>query len=168
MSSQPEPWLRGPIPGVHPIAAAMLHAVQQAREDLAAWTEGLSDADLWATPVAGIEPAGFQMRHIAGSIERLITYLQGRQLSEEQLAELKRENEPGASREQLLAVLENRFELARSVVSAIDPQTWYDPRTVGRKQLPTTVGGLVTHIAEHTQRHVGEAIITIKLVRALK
>ena len=146
----------------------MIHALQQAREDLAAWTEGLSDAGLWAAPLAGIAPVAFHMRHIAGSVERLITYLRGEQLSEQQLAEIKREHEPSASREQLLAALENSFELARSVVSAIDPRTWYDARTVGRKRLPTTVGGLVTHIAEHTQRHVGEAIITVKLVIAFK
>jgi hypothetical protein len=58
--------------------------------------------------------------------------------------------------------------LAEAVVKAIDPRTWQDARAVGRKQLPTTVGGLITHIAEHTQRHVGEAIITAKLVRLMR
>lgn len=33
-------------------------------------------------------------------------------------------------------------------------------RTVGKKKLPTTVGGLLVHVADHTQRHVGQAITT--------
>ena len=38
------------------------------------------------------------------------------------------------------------------------------PRAVGRKQLPTTVLGLLFHGAEHTQRHMGQMITTIKVV----
>jgi uncharacterized damage-inducible protein DinB len=39
-------------------------------------------------------------------------------------------------------------------------------RGVGKKQLPTTVGGLLVHVADHTQRHVGQAITTAKVVVA--
>ena len=106
------------------------------------------------------------MRHIAGSVDRLTTYLEGRPLSDEQMSALKREQEPGATRDELLAALEHAFLTAEAVVRAIDPRTWADRRTVGRKELPTTVGGLITHIAEHTQRHVGEAIITAKVIRS--
>jgi uncharacterized damage-inducible protein DinB len=168
MSTQPEPWLRGPIAGVHPLAAPLLFSLQQAREDLAKWTEEFSDGDFWKRPAPGVAPVGFQIRHIAGSVERLLTYLKGEQLSEEQLSEMKREQEPGATREELFKALENSFLQAEAVVKAIDPRTWQEARAVGRKQLPTTVGGLVTHIAEHTQRHVGEAIITAKLVRLMR
>ena len=38
------------------------------------------------------------------------------------------------------------------------------PRSVGRKALPTTVGGLLVHCADHTQRHTGQAVTTAKLV----
>jgi uncharacterized damage-inducible protein DinB len=167
MSTQPEPWLRGPMTGVPPVTAPVLYAIEQAREDLRKWTERLSDADLWAAPVAGIAPVGFQIKHIAGSIERLLAYLGGEQLSAEQLAELEREHEPVA-REQMFARLEASFDLLRSAASEIDARTWDDRRTVGRKRLPTTAGGLLIHIAEHTQRHVGEAIVTCKLVEAMK
>jgi uncharacterized damage-inducible protein DinB len=37
---------------------------------------------------------------------------------------------------------------------------------VGKRQVPTTLGGLLVHVAEHTQRHVGQAITTAKLVAA--
>jgi uncharacterized damage-inducible protein DinB len=41
-----------------------------------------------------------------------------------------------------------------------------EARQVGKKQLPTTVGGLLVHVADHTQRHVGQAITTSKIVAA--
>jgi hypothetical protein len=41
----------------------------------------------------------------------------------------------------------------------------FAPRTIGRKKLPTTVLGLMVHIAEHTQRHLGQAITIAKAVR---
>ena len=39
--------------------------------------------------------------------------------------------------------------------------------SMGRKRLPTTVIGLLTHMAEHTQRHVGQAIAAAKLAAVL-
>jgi hypothetical protein len=38
---------------------------------------------------------------------------------------------------------------------------------VGRARLPSTVFGLLFHVAEHTQRHAGQAITTAKIVRGL-
>jgi hypothetical protein len=160
----PEPWLRGPIVGLSPLVAPILYAFQQAREDLARFTEGLTTAQIWARP-HGFGPVGFHLRHIAGSVDRLMTYLEGRLLDEAQMAELKAEMEPGATREELLAAVETAFLRAEATVRAIDPATLAQPRGVGRKQLPTTVIGLLTHIAEHTQRHVGEAISAAKLSR---
>lgn len=166
MSSLPEPWLRGAIVGVHPITAPFLFSMTQAREDLDHWVGGLSVEQLWARPL-GLSSVGFQVRHIGCSIERLATYLRGGQLNEDQLADLKREADPGASFSQLFGRMEEQILWAEAVVKAIDPRTWNDLRQVGRKALPTTVGGLVTHIAEHTQRHVGQAIVISKVVRAL-
>jgi uncharacterized damage-inducible protein DinB len=143
-----EPWLRGPIPGIDPLTAPVLYAFIQAREDLARYTENLTTAQLWSSKV------GFHIRHIARSTDRLIMYLKGEQLTPEQLGE----GEPGASREELLAELDSAFNRAEAVIRAIDPATLAEPREVGRKKLPTTVIGLLTHIAEHTQRHVGQAI----------
>ena len=164
MSELPEPWLRGPIPGVDTLVAPILYALQQAREDLAHHTEGLTTAQIWARP-HGFGPVGFHLRHIAGSVERLMTYVQGRQLSAEQFAALDHQMDPGASRDELMAGIERSFSEAERIVRAIDPWTLAEPRTVGRKQLPTTVIGLLTHIGEHTTRHVGEAICAAKLAR---
>jgi uncharacterized damage-inducible protein DinB len=144
--------------------APLLYSLQQAREDLAKWTEGLTDEQLWARP-NGTGAVGFQIRHIAGSLDRLATYLRGEQLSDAQMAEMKSEMEPGQSREELLTKLETVCARVEEQVRSIDVATLREPRQVGRKQLPTSVIGLLMHMAEHTQRHVGEAIVTCKFVR---
>ena len=157
-----EPWLRGPIPGVNTLVAPVLYALQQAREDLAKHTEGLTTEQLWATP-HGFGSAGFHIRHIAGSTDRLMSYLQGRMLTDAQMAELRDESRAlGIEREELLGVLDAALTEAEAVVRQIDPRTLAEPRTIGRQKLPTTVIGLLTHIAEHTQRHVGQAISACK------
>ncbi len=166
MDTLPEPWLRGPIAGVHPLTAPILFAFQQAREDLARYTEGLTPSQIWATP-HGFGSVGFHLRHIAGSTERLVTYLEGKQLSDAQMKALASEKDPGASREELLAGLDAAFQYAESVVRALDVGRLTESREVGRMRLPTTVIGLLTHIAEHTQRHTGQAISAAKLARAM-
>lgn len=160
-----EPWLRGPLPGVHPLIAPAIFALLQAREDLANHTEGLSTEQIWARPLE-LAPVGFHLRHIAGSVDRLTTYLDGLQLDEVQLAALQREMEPGASRDQLLAEVNAVLSRTETHFRRIDPATLHEPRFVGRKRLPSTVAGLIVHIAEHTQRHVGQTIAAAKLARA--
>jgi uncharacterized damage-inducible protein DinB len=159
-----EPWMRGPIDGVDVLVAPVLYSFQQAREDLALHTEGLAPAQVWASP-HGFGSVGFHLRHIAGSTDRLMTYLEGRQLSATQMEFLRREHDPGATRDELLADLDAAFQSAEAVARAVDPAQLREPRGIGRKMLPTTVIGLLTHIAEHTQRHVGQAISAAKLAR---
>jgi uncharacterized damage-inducible protein DinB len=166
MEQLPEPWLRGPVPGVHPLITPVLYAFEQAREDLAKFTAPLTPEQLRATP-HGFGSVGFHIRHIAGSTGRLITYLEGRQLTAAQMEELRAEKEPLAGgREELLAALERSLRHAEDIIRAIDPATLTEARSVGRKHLPTTVIGLLTHIAEHTQRHVGQAITMARWVAA--
>jgi hypothetical protein len=146
---------------VNPLTAPVLYAFQQAREDLAQYTEGLSHQQLWLRP-HGFGSVGFQMRHIAGSTQRLMAYLECRQLTAEQIAAAGDEHVPGPDRDTLLADLDAVFRGAEIAIRRIDPATLAEPREVGRKRLPTTVIGLLTHIAEHTQRHVGQAIVSAK------
>ena len=165
-----EPWLRGPIPGltpdIAPFIAPLLYSFQMAREDLAHHTAGLTTEQIWATP-HDFGSVGFHLRHIAGATDRLMTYVTGAQLSAAQMSVLKAEKAPGATREMLLAAIDAAFAKAEAAVRALDPTTLTASRTVGRKQLPTTVIGLLVHIAEHTQRHVGQAISAAKLSRNL-
>jgi uncharacterized damage-inducible protein DinB len=168
MGELPEAWMRGPIEGVHPLLAPVFYSFQMAREDLEKFTAGLPAAAIWATP-HGVTSVGFHLRHIAGSTDRLVTYLQGRELTAAQLGALAAEGSPGElSREELLDWVNQAFRDAEAVVRSIDPTTLGDARTVGRKRLPTTVIGLLTHIAEHTQRHVGQAIAAAKLAAVLR
>jgi len=165
MDNQPEPWLRGALPGVDTFVAPLLYSFQMAREDLAKYTAGLTIEQIWTTP-HGFGSVGFHLRHIAGSTDRLMTYVRGGLLSSDQMAALKAEKEPSATREELLAGIDHAFASAESVARTLDPARLTEPRGVGRKQLPTTVIGLLVHIAEHAQRHVGQAISAAKLARA--
>lgn len=159
----PEPWLRGPLSGISPFAAHVFYTFQQCREELGRWTAGL-EPRVWE-PVGPLAPLGFQIRHIAGSVNRLTTYLEGGQLDEAQLTALKAELTPGASLAELLAVMEHEFARTEAVLRAMAGVALDEPRGVGRKALPTTVGGLIVHLAEHTQRHLGQAVLTAKLLR---
>ena len=91
----PEPWLRGTETDVPAVPRAVLHALQLAGEDLKKWCSGLSDLEVNSRP-AGIAPVAFQLRHIARSIDRLLTYAEGRNLSDAQLGQLKTEMNPDA------------------------------------------------------------------------
>jgi uncharacterized damage-inducible protein DinB len=160
---QPEPWLRGTLSDVPAVARGVLHALELAREDLEKWCGGLSDEEVNARP-AGLPPVAFHVRHIARSLDRLLSYAEGRALTEKQLGELKSELDPGATRAGLLA--EVAAVLARSAerVRALATGNMEESRMVGKKELPTTVGGLLVHVADHTQRHIGQAVTTSKAI----
>ena len=75
---------------------------------------------------------------------------------------------PEGSKEEILAEFESGLSDAERRVCAIDFAAWSEPREVGRRKLPTTVAGLLIHCAEHTQRHVGQAITTAKVLLELR
>ncbi len=163
----PEPWLRGTLADVPALQRAVLHALELAREDLERWCDGLSDEELNERP-GGIAPVSFHLRHIARSMDRLLTYAEGRQLDPEQIATMKQEGEPGATRNELMAELVVAFAKSVKRIRSFSPQQMEEERKVGKKQLPTSVGSLLVHVADHTQRHVGQAIITAKIVVATR
>ena len=126
--------MAGPIPGVHALIAPVLYSFQQAREDTAKCSGWLTTEQIWATP-HGFGSVGFHIWHIAGSVDRLITYLEGKQLFEAQMAALLAEKEPGATREELLAAMDGAFHRAELVARAIEPARLTKLREVGRKRL---------------------------------
>lgn len=164
VANEVEPWLRGPLAGVHPLLMPTLHSFAQVRGDLARWTARLTDAQIWASP-HDLAPVGFHLRHIAGSVERLTTYLEGQQLTPEQLEAANQEMEPGATRSALLSGVTQALDYSERVIRSLKPDKLHETRSVGRKRLATTVMGLVVHLSEHTQRHTGELIVTAKLAR---
>jgi uncharacterized damage-inducible protein DinB len=163
LNQQPEPWLRGILPDVDPVIGHLLRSSQQIREDITKTIANLSNEQLWTKP-NGSASAGFHARHLAGSTDRLCTYLEGRQLDQNQLAELAAEAEPGASATELLARIDSALNRYETLVRQLKPSHFGEIREIGRKRLPTTAIGLAIHIAEHAQRHTGQAI---SIARAL-
>lgn len=165
--SSPEPWLRGTLSEVDAVPRAVLHALELADEDLREWCASLSDTEINAQP-HGLPSVAFQLRHIARSIDRLLTYAEGRTLSDEQLEALRQESQPGASGRAAFEELSASLTQAANRVRALAKSDLEQHRTVGKKALPTTLGGLLVHVADHTQRHVGQAITTAKILLAAR
>jgi len=162
-----EPWMRGTHTEVPAAGRAVLHALELAQDDLSKWTAGLTDAEIHARPL-DLPPVAFHLRHIARSVDRLLGYAEGNQLSAEQLAALKGEQSGEETLAELLAEVEASFSNAAErvrVLAAADLGTF---RGVGRKQLPTSIGGAMIHVADHTQRHTGQVVTTAKVLKALR
>jgi uncharacterized damage-inducible protein DinB len=162
-----EPWLRGSETDVPAVGRAVLHALQLAEEDLRKWCGNLSDAEVNARP-AGAPPVAFHIRHLSRSLDRLLTYAERRSLDDEQVSCLRTELDPGATRDELFAELTAALANAAERVRVLANKNLEEPRIVGKKRLPTTLGGLLVHIADHTQRHVGQAITTARVIAESK
>lgn len=159
-------WLEGPVEGIPPQLMPVAHALLQAQYDLRAATTGIAPQQLWHRP-NGAASLGFHLRHIAGSLDRLLTYALGGELSDiqrEYLAREKAEPEELIPLEILLAHLDRTVETAIGILHDIPDAFLLNPRLVGRAQRPSTVIGLLFHAAEHTQRHTGQVITTAKFV----
>lgn len=159
-----EPWLRGTHTVTDAVRRGVLHALELAAEDIALWGDPLNGSQMELQPL-GLPSVGFHLRHIARSLDRLLTYAEGHQLSERQLKLLRSEDQ-FIDREATLMEFAEAIEVSVKRILAISPTSYAQPRAVGRKQLPTSVGGLLVHIADHTQRHVGQAVTTAKVVMA--
>lgn len=166
-----EPWLRGTHSEVPAVCRAVLHALDLALDDLAKWTAGLTEAETHAQPL-GLPAVAFHLRHIARSVDRILSYAEGSQLSAEQLAALKTEQMSPVSGAEtladLLAEVEASFSNAAERIRVLATADFNTFRSVGRKQLPTSIGGALIHVADHTQRHVGQVVTTAKVLVALR
>lgn len=161
----PEPWLRGTLSEVGAVPRAVLHALELANEDLKKWCSSLAEAELNVRP-HGLPSVAFQLRHVARSVDRLLTHAEGNALSAEQLAALKTESESAPSAQSLLDDLSRSLSDSAQRVRALAKSDLEQTRSVGKRALPTTLGGLLVHVADHTQRHVGQAITTAKILLA--
>jgi uncharacterized damage-inducible protein DinB len=161
--ARPEPWLRGTLGEVPAVPRAVLHALELATEDLHKWCGTLTEEQLHARP-NGVASVAFHLKHIAGSIDRLLSYAEGRRLSTEQLSFLKRELSGTATKADIFRLLDQTLALGSTRIRLLATQNLEESRTVGHRELPTTLGGLLVHVADHTQRHVGQAITTAKIV----
>ena len=157
-----EAWLRGPIEGVPDSLQPVAHALIQAREDARDMLRDFPAELLWTRP-AGVASVGFHLQHIPGVVDRLFTYARGESLSAEQRDALAREGSPPGSVDALLAAFDAQVDRALAQLRATPPHTLIETRPVGRQQLPATALGLLFHAAEHTQRHLGQMLVTARV-----
>ena len=165
--SPPEAWLRGPLPGIALPLMPAAHALVQAREDIAIAAGEATEEELWHRP-GGAASAGYHLRHMAGSLDRLYTYARGESLTPDQFAALRAESEPGGSATELVAGATAAIDRALDQLRRTPSEGLGEARPVGRAKLPATVLGLLAHGAEHTARHTGQLITTLKIVRGLE
>ena len=161
-----EVWLRGPLPAMPPLLQPVAHALLQAREEVTAIMHNFPANLLWERP-AGVASVGFHLQHLAGVLDRLFTYAKGQALSPEQLAALAVEGkypETTISVQDLVQSFNQQVEKVLEQLRLTDEQTLLEPREVGRAHFPSNVLGLLVHAAEHTQRHVGQLLVTVRIL----
>jgi uncharacterized damage-inducible protein DinB len=162
---QPEVWMRGPVEGVPALLQPAAHALLQAREEVEFYLKDFPDELLWNKP-AGLASIGFHLQHLTGVLDRLFTYAAGDQLSDDQLLYLQSEGveNDAFTTDQLKKRFADQISKAIETIGATPESVLTDFRGVGRKQLPSTVIGLIFHAAEHTQRHVGQLLVTSRIL----
>jgi uncharacterized damage-inducible protein DinB len=161
----PEVWLRGPIQGVTPLLQPVAHCLLQAREELSEMMKAFPEALLWEKP-AGVASAGFHLQHLKGVLDRLFTYANDRSLTDEQLLYLKSEGTSAGSLRLLIDAFNRQVEDAIQQLKLTPSDVLTETRLVGRAKLPSTVLGLYFHAAEHTMRHLGQLLVTVKILKA--
>lgn len=164
----PEVWMRGPVAGYAAELQPVVHALLQVRDEVEQHAASLTTEQLWARP-AETAAIGFHLRHLAGSLDRLLTYARGQPLTAAQLDALRAEAAPGTPPESPASVLRHALaglDRALDQLRATDVSTLPQARLVGRARYPTTVLGLLFHAAEHASRHAGQIATTRKVVTA--
>jgi hypothetical protein len=175
-----EYWLRGPVPGIPPLLQPVAHALLQARAEVNALMAEFPCQKLWERP-AGLASPGFHLQHLAGVLDRLLTYARGEGLSQQQLADLASEGkprgaDPGAAdpkesgpkainpKESSLHLFNMQIDKALQQLIHTPVETLTEARAVGRGGIPSTVIGLLFHAAEHTMRHTGQLLVTSRIL----
>ncbi len=163
---QTEAWQNGPVPGVTPLLMPAAHVIMQAGEEICFYLKDFSDLKLWERP-AGLASVGFHLQHMTGVLDRLFSYAKGELLTAGQFAYLKREGVPedGLTTLQLVRQFQLQVEKALEQLKNTSEEDFLQARGIGRKLLPTNVIGLLFHAAEHIQRHLGQLLVTARIVQ---
>lgn len=164
--SKLEVWQRGPVEGVPDLLQPVAHAILQAQEDAKRHTENFPDGLLWEKPY-GVASVGFHLNHLSGVINRLFTYADNKKLTEDQLKFLKGEENPEnlpLKLADLIGVFEETVQVALDYLRQTSTDDLTEFRGLGRAQLPTTKLGLLFHAAEHSQRHIGQLLVTVRIL----
>jgi len=163
-----EVWQRGPLTDIPPLLQPVAHALLQAREELAILMKDFPDTLLWERP-AGVASPGFHLQHLSGVLDRVFSYARAEALNAIQLKQLHEEDNPPISDlsvNKLITRFNKQVDIALTQLKDTDEKSLTEFRGVGRKLLPSTVVGLLVHAAEHTMRHVGQLLVTVKILNS--
>ncbi|MGV8879184.1 MAG: DinB family protein [Sphingobacteriaceae bacterium] len=160
-----EVWQRGPLPEIPSLLQPVAHALLQAREEVEMPMAEFPSALLWEKP-AGCASVGFHLQHLSGVLDRVFTYARDETLTEHQFADLALEGKGSdlITTTQLVQRFHLQVDLAMEQIKATAEGSLTEFRGVGRNRLPSTVIGLLFHGAEHTMRHVGQLLVTAKVL----
>lgn len=166
MPTNQEYWLSGPVPRIPPLLQPAAHALLQSVREIKTYLTDFPEDQLWENPF-GRASVGFHLRHITGVLDRMLTYADKKILTDEQFHYLKNEGngEGASSSQQLIADFESKVNEALDYFKNTPESILTEERFVGRKKLPSTVIGLLFHAAEHSQRHVGQLLVTASAIK---
>lgn len=165
-SHETEVWQRGPVAGFDPMLMPVVHALLQVQEDLQRLLAAVPPEHVWERP-GGAASIAFHVSHTGGALDRLFTYARGESLTDAQRAAARAEGQAGdspAALSALVADVEATIARALDQLRSTSAASLLDERRVGRAGLPSNVLGLLFHAAEHSTRHVGQAITTAKVL----
>ncbi len=168
MENYVEVWQRGAIPNVPPLLQPVAHALLQVGEEAHRIMQEFPDELLWKRP-GNVAPPAFHLQHIRGVIDRLFTYARKELLTKEQMDALLiegKEEKNSSSAKELIEKLDKQIDDAIKELISVKEDTLGETRGVGRKQIPTTLIGLYFHAAEHSMRHIGQLLVTVRVLKA--
>jgi uncharacterized damage-inducible protein DinB len=162
---QPENWLRGPVIGIPDLLQPAAHGLLQSLEEIKIYMKDFPSEMLYENP-AGRASVAFHLKHITGVLDRMLTYSKENSLSDAQFDYLKNEEktEENGSIQSFIEAFEDKVNEALEYFKTLDPAKITDFRTIGRRKMPTTLIGLLFHAAEHSQRHVGQLLVTVSVL----
>lgn len=163
-----EVWMRGPIAGLIALLQPVAHAILQAREEVNLMMIDFPDALIWERP-SGVASVAFHLQHLSGVLDRIFTYANNQILNEDQLELLALESDSTQylTVKGLLTRFNNQVNKALTQLKNTEERTLLEFRGIGRKQIPSNQLGLLFHAAEHTQRHVGQLFVTVRILKNL-
>ena len=168
MESKSEVWQRGPLENIPTILQPVAHALLQAREELDFIMKDFPENLLWERP-AGVASPAFHLQHLRGVLDRLFTYAKNKSLTREQLSALSAEGNKekfNGNVSELINLFNQQVDISINDLRNANTNELTDIRFVGRKKIPSTLMGLYIHSAEHTMRHIGQLLVTVKLLKA--
>jgi hypothetical protein len=157
LSSNPEYWLRGPVAGIPPLLQPVAHALLQSRDEVNALMEGFPAEVLWDRP-GGVASPGFHLQHLAGVLAGEGRPSGGGEVSGEMA---------GGELDRLLKRYNRQIDNALLQLTGTPELSLTEPRGVGRARIPSTVGGLLFHAAEHSMRHTGQLLVTVRILQSV-